>query len=36
MLKAGRGEKVEAPEDDRIQCPGCGRKFSENAAAKHI
>jgi len=25
-----------AENDDRQECPGCGRKFNENAAKKHI
>ena len=23
-------------EDDRVECGGCGRKFNEDAAARHI
>jgi hypothetical protein len=37
--RAMKGDATAAqppPEDDRVPCPYCGRKFSENAAERHI
>ena len=38
MNKSGQPGDVPIapPPDDRTECPGCGRKFNEDAAAKHI
>lgn len=38
-MKQAKGEEVEQTipiADDRIECPGCGRKFNETAATRHI
>ena len=34
---AGSSQSIPVQEqDDRIQCGGCGRKFNQNAAERHI
>lgn len=39
-VKAGKGGKAPAPQpiidDDRMECPNCGRKFNEDVAKRHI
>jgi hypothetical protein len=34
--EGGSAVPAEEPVDDRTMCPGCGRKFNEQAAEKHI
>ena len=40
LLAVGNGEDVpyvpSAPDPSLVQCPHCGRRFNENAAARHI
>lgn len=34
--KMVRGEELEPEADERVPCPGCGRKFASDAADRHI
>lgn len=38
MISAAKNtdDVIEEEEDDRVECPGCGRMFNEQAADRHI
>jgi hypothetical protein len=36
LAEGGKAPPIVEPEDDRVTCPHCGRKFAESAAERHI